>query len=667
MAQTTTNASLEVQRITILDAARIDPLDVSGLIHSLWRGKWRIALTTILAVLAAGYYAFVVAQPRFAATATLHIEASRNAAGDLTAQRGSVAVNLNTEAAILNSQHLLGQVVDQLDLLGDPEFNRYLTPRSPWSLTGMRTRLRNTLTGEVEVMPDQAAVARKTMENLRAAVTGQAQRDSRIFNVNATSASAEKSMRIANTLATLYLADQIQTQFAATDRAVNWLSEKVYEQQVALARKETAITDLIMLAQVSDEATLDAISRQAIETDERLRDARAALNRLTGNGQDAALVTTAARGDNAPRLRGQIVALEVLRARLAAQLAGQSAGLVQLNQLQREADATRVLYETFLTRLQEVSLHRGLQSPESRILNVAGPGRYVAPRKVLILAIAALLGFAGGIGWTFLREAMRTGFRDAATLAHATNLPVMGQLPTMVLRKPDRLLDHLATARSMPVHDAVRNLRTALLLSDADEPPQSILCTSSIADEGKTMLAITLAQNLANLGKSVLLLDGDQRGAGVSTYFSTTPAHELSAVINGDVALETAVARDPRWTVDVLTGQRGAAHTADLFCSTAFTAFMHRMRECYDYIVMDAPPVLAAPDARLLAQHSDAVVYTVRWNKTSGDLIMAGKRELDNVHAPITGLVLSQVDLRKMGKLGGVAWQHANHGFALQS
>lgn len=655
MAQITTDTLFGVQQRAALDAARIEPLDLKDMFRTLWMGKWLIMFTTALAVVSAGYYAFAVAQPRFAATTTLHIAPSQNGASD---SAGRVAT-LNTEVAILTSHHLLGQVARQLELGNDPAFNRYLMPVPRWSVTQARTRLRNALTGQVEVIPNTVAIAAKTVENLKGAISVLAHRESHIVDITATTGSAADSARIVNALAALYLADQDKARFSATETAVNWLSEQVYALQLELARKEAAITDVITVSQVSDQTALEVISRQITETNQRLRAARDALAASTVVGQDPAIITTAARasGNQSRRLTGQIDTLEAFHASLVTQLADQSAGMVQLQQLQRETDATRVLYETFLARLQEVSLERGLQSPESRVLNVAVNGHYVAPRKMLILAIAALLGVTIGIAWTFVHDALRAGFRDAATLGDAANLPVMAQVPLMRLRKSQVLLDHLATRHAAPAIDAIRSLRTSLLLAETDDPPQTILCTSSVAGEGKTVMAITLAQNLAALGKSVLLLDGDPRGGGVARHLGISPAHALSAVLNGNVTLDMTITSDPRWNVDVITGHIGADNPADLFCGAAFTTFMNRLRERYDYIVVDAPPVLPVPDARLLAQHADAVIYAVRWNKTPVDFILAGKRELDNVRAPITGLVLSQVDLRKARHYGRASSQ----------
>ena len=609
------------------DATPIAPLDILGVIRTLWGGKWVIALSALMAVVLAGYYAFGIASPRYAAKTTLHIDTNRFAFADATGPGASGSANLSTEVAIITSRHLLDQVIDQLALQEDPAFNRYLTPVSPWSVTGLRTTIRNQLAGTTDTPPHAQAIRAKTVDNLRRVISARTQRDSAVLEITVTTGSAQTSARIANTLADLYLSDQVDAQFATAETAITWLSDKVFELQVDLARKESAITELITHAQVTDETTLDAISRQAMETDARLNEARAALTKLNDG---AALVSAnpGIRDTDSARLTNQIAALEVFRSNLSTQLADQSAGLVELQHLRREADATRLLYETFLTRLQDVSLQSGLSAPRSRILNAAEAGVYVAPRKMLILAMAAFLGVAFGTSVVFLRDILRRGFRDAAHLSRTTGLPVVAQLPRKGLHKT-------------PAQDAARNLRTAVLQHSGTTPAQIILCTASIGDEGQKDTNRLLAHALASLGKSVLMFDGDLRSAG--------KAPDLEALITGTEQLDSAIAPDPHGATDILSTSAHHKHPADIFCSQPFTVFLNRLRERYDHIVITAPPVLPTPDALALAQHSDAVIYAVRSGGTDLQAVLAGQRAMESAGAPITGLVMTGVDLSKKG------------------
>lgn len=664
MAKLIEDGALKIQNLSAVEIQRIEPLDLMGLVRGIWYGKYVIALCVALGVVTAGYYAFAVAQPRYAATTTLEINGATSPAMNVeqALTGGTDPAQINTEVAILRSRHLMAQVVAHLDLTADPEFNRYLTPVPPLSATGLRTRLRNALTGEAEVIPDQAAILEKTAQNLSDAISAGVQRDTYIFHITATTGTPAKSALIANTLAQVYLADQVAGKHAETETAVNWLSDRVYDLQLQLEAKETAVNDLIAQARVQDNSVFDALSRQADETASRLADAQANLaasqTALAGMSVAQQVATTGnltreRLSTEVDRYTNQVAALSVFQTSLNRQLAEQSAGLIRLQQLRREAEATRVIYETFLARLQETSIQRGLQNPDSRVLAHATQGTYVAPRKMLILAIAGLLGALAGIGIVLLRQALRSGFTDATELAKVTGLPVMAQIPLIARRKGGQVLDYLRQKPTSVAAEAVRNLRTSLLLADQGRVPQVILSTSSIPGEGKTTQAIALAQNLAGLGKAVLLIEADIRQGTFARYFQHGQQGSFIDVLTGQTALADAVVTDARLGADVLSARPMLQNPADLFASPALGALLAQLRKTYDYIIIDAPPVLPVPDARLLAQHVDAVLYAVRWNKTPRHLVLAGQHALEGVNAPITGLVLAQVDGRKMHQYGG--------------
>lgn len=651
---------------------QIAPLDFLGLLRALWHGKWTIAFTTILAVLLAGYYAFAVATPHYAATTTLQMAPTPGPMADIVPLPGAAGTDqtrINTEIAILQSDRLLGQLVIQHGLLHDPEFNRHLIPVPALSVSGLRTRIRDTLTGQPQPAPDPQAIFEKTVENLRDAITAGPQRDSYIFKITATTEAPAKSAQIANALAQLYLADQVAAKHGATEAAVTWLSDRVSQLQIDLEAKETAINALITRTPVQDGAALDALSRQAIDTGQRLAEARNALaearNRATATARMSPATASDARHENTDitRLTSQIAALEMFQTSLNNQLAAQSEGQIRLQQLHREADATRVIYETFLTRLQDTQIRRGTQNPDSRVLSPANPGRYVAPRKLLILIIAALLGGVAGLVWVLVRRSLRTGFDDARALTDRMGLPVVGQIPLMPLRRRDQLLTYLRDKPASAAAEAIRNLRTRLLLDNPSAPPQVILCTSSVPGEGKTTQSICLAQDLSRLGRKVLLIDADARRSAYQDYFQKHAPGSLAQVVLGRVPFQEAILRDPRLDADILCSAQMARSPADLFFGAAFKAFMSELRATYDHIILDAPPVLPVPDARLLAPLSDAVLYTVAWRTTPEKLVEAGIMELRSLHVPITGLVLSRIDMRKARAAGGAYYADYNRAY----
>ena len=215
------------------------------------------------------------------------------------------------------------------------------------------------------------------------------------------------------------------------------------------------------------------------------------------------------------------------------------------------------------------------------------------------------------------------------------------------------LIQYLKDKPTSPAVEAVRNMRTSILLSNVDTTPQVIMSTSTIQGEGKTTQAISLVQNLSGMGKKVLLIEGDIRRRTLDEYFKGEAGeHGLLSVVSGEVSLAEAIVKSERIGADVLMGQTSHINAADIFSSDRFSTFLKEVRKGYDYIVIDTPPVLVVPDARVIGQHCDAIMYTVRWDSTTKTQVIADLRELAAVNLVPTGLVLSQVDPKGMKKYG---------------
>ena len=178
------------------------------------------------------------------------------------------------------------------------------------------------------------------------------------------------------------------------------------------------------------------------------------------------------------------------------------------------------------------------------------------------------------------------------------------------------------------------------------------MSTSSVPGEGKTTQSLALAQNLAGLDKKVLLVEGDVRKRVFAEYFGIKNENGLIAVLQGDSALDEAVVFQDVLQTDVLMSERPRSNAADIFSSQAFKDFLNDARDIYDYIVIDTPPVLAVPDARIIGKLVDATIYTVRWDFTTQRQVTEGLKSLANVRVPVTGLVLGQVDLKGQKKYG---------------
>lgn len=653
-----------------------DEIDLLELARTLWRGKLWIILAFVVFATLGWLYATKVAVPKYTARAAVALDEQQPSVVDLqnvvTGLSGDQAT-INTEVEVLRSRNLLGKLVDQMNLLEDPEFNPFLTSdREPAS-------------------PQAARDA--TVDRVANAISISNVRSSYVFNITVVTTDPQKSADIANSLAEIYIQDQLDVKFAAMETATEWLSSRVASLKVELETAEARLktfsnnTDLVSVdsleglnVQVKEtrdrmdllKSTRDEQAQQlaeleaAAESGDRQAKVDAAndptLTRLADQidqGNNAVLfedrfsdVLDRARADLA-RSEQQVKSLGSSLERLEADYAKQSEDLVTLQQLEREAKSLRGIYEYFLNRMQETSVQRGIQQADSRVLSYAvRPNSPSEPRVSLVIALSAILGLIAGAGGVLLREMLHTGFRTADEIERDTGLTVMGQLPKIQAKQRRGTIEYLVEKPTSSAAEAVRNLRTSLLLAKLDRAPQVILSTSSMPGEGKTTTAISLAQNFAGLGKSVLLIEGDIRRRVFSEYFEFENTSGLLSILSGATTFDEVVQRVDLIGADVLLGEQSSTNAADVFSSERFSTFMSEIRSRYDVIIIDTPPVLLVPDSRIISHSVDAVLFTIKWDSTSRAQVREAVRQFAMAGISITGAVLNLIDPKGMKRYG---------------
>jgi succinoglycan biosynthesis transport protein ExoP len=684
-----------------------DTIDLMALLGTLWRGKWIILALSLLGAIVAGYYAFRVAVPTYRATTQMALVLDQSPIIDIESVMTGVSSDtssLNTEMEIIRSRELVSRLVDELDLTQDPEFNPDLRPDAGFALSDVVAGIINMIAApELEETPSQAEIRNGVIDRVRQVVSTSIERQSYIFSISAVTGSPVKSALMTNTLAQIYQDDQIAIKVDGTQTAAVWLSARVSELRTELEQGQNEINDLRSRnAMVSPEAMIAlntqsvelASQQQAAELElERAEEALAEIEAVTtedvaakalavDDAQLRSIAATAAAGDAAAiarfdrrfqQLRQQAAGardqltlrvsdLQAQTDRLSAQFDLQGADLIKIQQLERETEATRVLYETFLNRLRETSVQIGIQQADSRVLSEAIKGMYVAPRKGVILVMGFMLGAMLAAAIVLGREMMQNTFRTAEDLEGATRVSVIGQIPKIPAKGRIPTITYLAEKSTSAAAEAVRNLRTSVLMSNVDNPPQVIMMTSSLPAEGKTTTAIALSQNLAGLGKRVLLIEGDIRRRTFSAYFpdATKRPGILSVIAQFGKederakasTLDQAVFTPEILGIDVLMGEKSSINAADVFASGAFGDFMKAARAEYDYIIIDTPPVLVVPDARVIGPYADAIIYVVNWDKTTKAQVTEGLRQLSSVNIKVTGLALTQIDPKGMKRYG---------------
>jgi len=344
------------------------------------------------------------------------------------------------------------------------------------------------------------------------------------------------------------------------------------------------------------------------------------------------------------------------------QMAGK---LVEYNILKREAEANKTLYEGLMTKLKETAISQGLRSSNIRVVDAAMiPSTPSRPAKTRNVALAFLIGLVGGIGLALMREYMDNTVKtpdDIERLARLPSLAVVPQFDGSVGHTKKRGLlksfdsnGHEKRIELVAQHfpksqmsEAFRALRTSILLSQAERPPQVILVTSALPREGKTTAAANLAVTLAQLGDSTVLLDADLRKPGIGRLLNLGSGKYagLSSYLAGVSSLDLVTVPHP--TIPNLaaipTGPL-PPNPADLLCSHKLAEAIDELRTKFKFIVIDSPPIMAATDAVILSVLVDGVLLIVRCGETPKEAFTRTRDLLNSVKCRILGVVLNAVD-----------------------
>ncbi len=665
-------------------------IDLVSLAKAFWRGKLWILLFAAIFVALGGYYVYKVATPLYTSTISLVVTSNQNSVIDFDSVVSGVGQDqssINTELEVVKSRDLVGKLVDELDLLDDPEFNGFLRNPPVFSIANLLA----TINPKPKTLPSDFVQREAAINSVLSKISARAEAKSLVFKISATTHSAEKSALILNKLADLYIKEQILVKFEGTENATQWLSERVSELKFDLENSEKLIKGFSSSNELVSPETLASANRQINDLRERssglsnkldeLKIIVAAKNsawekrnieqiRLLSNDSILnQILDTSSLDDPKVNERFQFLIekdkeeIEKISAQsfsinealvvLQKQTDSHSEKLVELEQLQRETEANRLIYEYFLGRLKEASVQKGIQQADTRVLSKAVP-KYApsSPKKPIILAFCFILGSLVGAGLILFREQQDNKIRTSVDLEKLTNIPVIGQIPVVPAKKRSSVIEYLVNKPNSAAAEAIRNLRTSVLLSNIDSPPRVIMSTSSLPGEGKTTQSLALAQNFSGLGQKVLLIEGDIRRRVFSQYFDIKDKKGLLAVLSGKEKLSDAVEYVETLGADVLIGTKSNSNAADVFSSKAFKTLLDTARKEYDIVIIDTPPVLIVPDARVIGQSVDAIIYTVKWNMTTKTQVREGIKMFAQVKLKVSGLVLGQIDVKGMKKYG---------------
>jgi capsular exopolysaccharide synthesis family protein len=331
--------------------------------------------------------------------------------------------------------------------------------------------------------------------------------------------------------------------------------------------------------------------------------------------------------------------------------------------LQREVDTNRELYNSVLQRMKDLGLAAESQSSNTVVVDEAQvPGGPSGPHRTMSLLQAIAFGLALGIGLAFLIEYQDKTLKTPEQVEQYLRLPNLAAVPAFSRQETRALIKRNGADRTTPavvssrelagsmsqysvVGEAYRSLRTALMLSRAGSPPNTILFTSAGNSEGKTVSALNTAVVFAHTGVRVLLIDVDLRRPRCHKVLALENLAGLTEVLAGACNVGDLIRATDVDSLSFLSAGSIPPNPSELVGSDKMRDTLAQLTSEFDVVVIDSPPILPVTDAMLLSTMVDGVVLVVNSSKTAKQHVKAAYARLEFARAKVFGVLLNQVDV----------------------
>ena len=273
-----------------------------------------------------------------------------------------------------------------------------------------------------------------------------------------------------------------------------------------------------------------------------------------------------------------------------------------------------------------------------------------------IVSIAAAVALLIGIMLSLLLDRISNTINTASEVESRLGLPMLGYLQKMAGFGKKSMTSELAFLNDSQslFSESIRTIRTSVMMSALDSAKKVIVVTSSVPSEGKTTVCFNLACALAQVNKSVLLVDGDMRRPKIGRLVGREKgAPGLSNMVSGVAPISDCIIKHEQGGFHVLTAGFIPPNPLELISSAKFADVLDKLKEVFDVVLIDSPPVGLVSDALVLTQVANEVIYVVKADSTPYQLARSGIKRLAMVNAPVLGVVLNQLDLERAEKYYG--------------
>lgn len=316
--------------------------------------------------------------------------------------------------------------------------------------------------------------------------------------------------------------------------------------------------------------------------------------------------------------------------------------------LEREASSNRQLYENLMARAKETGAAGEYRGTNIQVLDRAEiPVMPVLPRTQRDLLLAAFAGCLLAFGLAFGFEYFDSRIKLPEEIKAHLNLPFLGMIPAFPGGDKDGEAPLLQADAPPAFSEAIRAVRTAVLFSSADEGARSVVVTSTGPHEGKTVVSSSLAITLAQAGQRTIVVDADMRRPRMHEALGRSQEPGLSNVLVGESSLADATRATSVPNLTLLAAGHVPPNPVELLCSPKYAELINELKKRYDWVVIDAPPVMPVTDAAVVANNASGVIFVVGSEMTPRQNAAAAVEQLRGANARFIGAVLNRVNIQR--------------------
>ena len=644
-----------------LPSQQEDAIDLRHYWHVISRFKWGIIGLAMAITLAAVFFVSAM-RPVYTASTTLMIEQKQGktltSLDDVYGSDIAGKEYLQTQFEILKSRELAARVVRELNIAEHPDYVAKIVveEKSWWQQIDWKQYLPAGHTQNP--LPTEEEKFTKLVSGFMTHLSIEPIRQTQLVKINFQSYDRKLTADVANAMAKAYINSQMEARVALTQNAADWLTSRLGTLKTNVEISEKKLQDYRESNNLvgGDKTSVSGLSSEQLT----------AINRRVVEAQFKIAEISRRYGPKHPTLvQAEMELNEAQRSLVEAKETSidLSRKEFRFKELEREVQTNRNLYDTFFTRIKQANDSLELDTANARIIDPAVvPSVPFKPRKSLLIILALVLSIILGAVLAFLLDYLDSTFKGAEDVEDKLGLSMLGMVPLVKTKKKDDSPIYFLDSNQNGYAEAMRTVRTSVVLSGIDKPHKVIMLTSSVPSEGKSTSAINLAVALGQMEK-VLLIDGDMRKPTIAKVLNLPPnSPGLSNVVAATSTLEDCILHMDEANIDVLTAGLIPPNPLELLSSQKFADLVRNLSETYDRIIIDSPPTLLVSDSLIMSKIAQAVLYVIRSDTTAHNTARTGVNRLLAAKAPLIGVILNKVNMKKASRHYGTYSGYYAHG-----